>query len=148
MRDLEIRGGAGNLLGVEQHGHIEAIGYDLYVKFLNETIKRLKGESFEELVDTTIDLDIDGYIPKDYIEDEEQKIEIYKKIAVIENLDDYRDLVDELIDRFGDMPVEVENLLDISYIKTVQVFIILIIYIRLEIYWYWSSNLWTIYLQI
>lgn len=116
MRDLEIRG-AGNLLGVEQHGHIEAIGYDLYVKFLNETIKRLKGESFEELVDTTIDLDIDGYIPKDYIEDEEQKIEIYKKIAVIENLEDYRDLVDELIDRFGDMPVEVENLLDISYIK-------------------------------
>lgn len=116
MRDLEIRG-AGNLLGLEQHGHIEAIGYDLYVKFLNETIKRLKGEKFEEIVDTTIDLDIDGYIPTNYIEDEEQKIDIYKKIAAIENLEDYRDLVDELIDRFGDLPIEVENLLDISYIK-------------------------------
>ena len=116
MRDLEIRG-AGNLLGVEQHGHIEAIGYDLYVKFLNETIKRLKGETIEDIVNTTIDLDIDGYIPQTYIEDEEQKIDIYKKIAVIENQEDYRDLVDELIDRFGDIPREVENLLDISYIK-------------------------------
>ena len=116
MRDLEIRG-AGNLLGVEQHGHIEAIGYDLYVKFLNETIKRLKGETIEDIVNTTIDLDIDGYIPQTYIEDEEQKIDIYKKIAVIENQEDYRELVDELIDRFGDIPGEVENLLDISYIK-------------------------------
>ncbi len=116
MRDLEIRG-AGNLLGVEQHGHIEAIGYDLYVKFLNETIKKLKGEKIEEVVNTTIDLDIDGYIPTSYIEDEEQKIDIYKKIAIIENLEDYRELIDELIDRFGDLPIEVKNLLDISYIK-------------------------------
>ena len=116
MRDLEIRG-AGNLLGVEQHGHIEAIGYDLYVKFLNQTIKRLKGESVEELEDTTIDLNVDGYIPSKYIEDEEQKIEIYKKIAAIRSMDDYRELIDELIDRFGDIPKEVENLMDISYIK-------------------------------
>ena len=116
MRDLEIRG-AGNLLGVEQHGHIEAIGYDLYVKFLNETIKRLKGEVFEERVDTTIDLNIDGYIPISYIEDEEQKIEIYKKIAAIESSSDYSELVDELIDRFGDIPKQVKNLIDISYIK-------------------------------
>ena len=116
MRDLEIRG-AGNLLGMEQHGHIEAIGYDLYVKFLNETIKKLKGESFEETIDTTIDLNVDGYIPSKYIEDEEQKIEVYKKIAAIKDIDDYRELVDELIDRFGDIPKEVENLMDISYIK-------------------------------
>lgn len=116
MRDLEIRG-AGNLLGVEQHGHIEAIGYDLYVKFLNETIKKLKGEDFEERVDTTIDLNIDGYIPISYIEDEEQKIEIYKKIAAIESSNDYDELIDELIDRFGDIPKQVENLMDISYIK-------------------------------
>src|SRR5690606_29833249 len=118
MRDLEIRG-AGNLLGVEQHGHIEAIGYDLYVKFLNETIKKLKGEKIEEVVNTSIDLNIDGYIPTSYIEDEEQKIDIYKKIAVIENLEDYRELIDELIDRFGDLPIEVKNLLDISYIKNI-----------------------------
>lgn len=116
MRDLEIRG-AGNLLGVEQHGHIEAIGYDLYVKFLNETIKKLKGEKVEEIVDTTIELSVDGYIPSSYIEDEEQKIEVYKKISQIANEDDYRELIDELIDRFGDIPKEVENLLDISYIR-------------------------------
>ncbi len=116
MRDLEIRG-AGSLLGVEQHGHIEAIGYDLYVKYLNETIKKLKGETFEEIVDTTIDLSVDGYIPGEYIEDEEQKIESYRKIAAIRNKDDYRELIDELIDRFGDVPKEVQNLMDISYIK-------------------------------
>ena len=116
MRDLEIRG-AGNLLGVEQHGHIEAIGYDLYVKFLNETIKRLKGEKVEDTIDTSIELSVDGYIPLSYIEDEEQKIEVYKKIAAIKNIEDYRELIDELIDRFGDIPKEVENLLDISYIK-------------------------------
>ncbi|WP_236913763.1 transcription-repair coupling factor [Clostridium sp. Cult2] len=116
MRDLEIRG-AGNLLGVEQHGHIEAIGYDLYVKFLNQTIKKIKGEDYEETIDTTIDLTIDGYIPSKYIEDEEQKIEIYKKIAVIKNEEDYSELIDELIDRFGDIPKEVKNLMDISYIK-------------------------------
>jgi len=116
MRDLEIRG-AGNLLGVEQHGHIEAIGYDLYVKFLNQAIKKLKGEIVKETIDTTIDLSVDGYIPSKYIEDEEQKIEVYKKIAAVKDDKDYSDLVDELVDRFGDIPKEVENLLDISYIK-------------------------------
>ncbi|GFN35216.1 transcription-repair coupling factor [Tepidimicrobium xylanilyticum] len=116
MRDLEIRG-AGNLLGVEQHGHIEAIGYDLYVKFLNQTIKRLKGEIVEEGINTTIDLTIDGYISDRYIEDEEQKIEVYKKIAAIRDTKDYLEVLDELIDRFGDVPQEVKNLMDISYIK-------------------------------
>lgn len=117
MRDLEIRG-AGNLLGLQQHGHIESIGYDLYVKFLGESIRKLKGEVVEEVVDTAIDISVDGYIPSDFILDEEQKIEVYKKIATVEDLEDYRELIDELIDRFGDIPIEVENLMDISYIKS------------------------------
>ncbi|WP_200804884.1 transcription-repair coupling factor [Anaerosalibacter sp. Marseille-P3206] len=119
MRDLEIRG-AGNLLGLEQHGHIEAIGYDLYVKFLNETIRRFKGEDHQELVDTTIELNVDGFIPDRYIKEGEIKIEIYKKIASIETVEDYDDLVEELIDRFGDIPVQVDNLMKISYIKYVS----------------------------
>lgn len=116
MRDLEIRG-AGNLLGLQQHGHMDSIGYDLYVKFLNDAIKRLKGEKVEETLNTTVDLNVDGYIRSKYIENEEQKIEVYKKISSISSIDDYRELVDELIDRFGDIPREVENLLDISYIR-------------------------------
>ncbi len=119
MRDLEIRG-AGNLIGVQQHGRIESIGYDLYVKFMSEAIKRLKGESIEEVVDTAIDLKVDGYIPNKYIENEEQKIEIYKKISSIESQEDYSELIDELIDRFGDIPKEVENLMDISYIRALS----------------------------
>lgn len=117
MRDLEIRG-AGNLLGAEQHGQMAAIGYDLYVKFLDETIKKLKGEKEEEIVDTTIELNVDGYIPTKYIENEEQKVEIYKRISSISNKQDYSDVLEEIIDRFGEVPREVTNLLDISYIKS------------------------------
>lgn len=116
MRDLEIRG-AGNLLGHQQHGHMEAIGYDLYVKFLNDAIKRLKGEKVDEPLNTTVDIKVDGYIKSNYIQDEEQKIEVYKKISLISSMDDYREMIDELIDRFGDPPREVENLLDISLIR-------------------------------
>ncbi|MGM0396550.1 MAG: transcription-repair coupling factor [Bacillota bacterium] len=116
MRDLEIRG-AGNLLGVEQHGNIETIGYDLYVKYLGQAVKKLKGDIIEEKLDTTVDIQVDGYISASYIPDEEQKIEIYKRISTIESIDDYRELIDELIDRFGDLPKPVENLMNISYIR-------------------------------
>lgn len=116
MRDLEIRG-SGSILGERQHGHIEQIGYDLYIKYLKDAIKTLKGEFVKEEVDTIIDIKVDSYIPRDYIEDEETMLEIYKKIATIETLEDYRDLVDELFDRFSDVPKKVSNLMDISYIR-------------------------------
>lgn len=116
MRDLEIRG-AGNMIGHAQHGHMESIGYDLYVKFLGQAISRLKGERVKETIETTIDLKVDGYIPKKYISDEEQKIEVYKKISSLETMEDFDELLDELIDRFGDLPSQVENLLEISYIR-------------------------------
>lgn len=117
MRDLEIRG-SGNLLGVEQHGNIESVGYDLYVKFLNEALRKLKGEVIKDSVDTTVELKIDGFIPDNYIQDEDQKIEIYKKISVIGNQQEYDELIDELIDRFGDVPKVVINLMEVSYIRT------------------------------
>ncbi|NLY21286.1 MAG: transcription-repair coupling factor [Tissierellia bacterium] len=116
IRDLEIRG-AGNILGQKQSGHIEAIGYDLYMKYLGTAIKKYKGEKVVETVDTLIDITIDAFISESYIPDAEQRLDIYKKISVIENEDDYEELVDEIIDRYSDMPEEVNNLLDISLIK-------------------------------
>lgn len=116
MRDLEIRG-TGNLLGREQHGHMEAIGYDLYIKLLEDTVKELKGETVTETVDTSIELQISAYIPESYISDEDQKIEIYKKIAYIGSHEDLYDIEEEIEDRFGDLPQVVRNLLDISYIR-------------------------------
>lgn len=116
IRDLEIRG-AGNILGQRQHGHIESIGYDLYVKYLDNAIRALKGEEVKEEFETLIELNVDAYISERYIPDSEQRLDIYKKISVIENEQDYEELIDELIDRFGDMPESVNNLLDISLIK-------------------------------
>ncbi|MCI8550344.1 MAG: transcription-repair coupling factor [Lachnospiraceae bacterium] len=116
MRDLEIRG-AGNLLGAEQHGHMEAIGYDLYCKLLNEAVKAIKGEGTQEAFDTVIDFNIDAFIPPSYIKNEVQKLEIYKRISGIENEEEAMDMKDELIDRFGDLPRAVENLLDVSLLK-------------------------------
>jgi transcription-repair coupling factor (superfamily II helicase) len=118
MRDLEIRG-CGNILGAEQHGHMLAIGYDLYVKFLDRAVKELQGkEKFDEEIETNVDLNVDGYIPSTYIENEEQKIEIYKKIAAATNKEDIFDITEEIIDRFGTPTKEVYNLLKISYIKS------------------------------
>jgi transcription-repair coupling factor (superfamily II helicase) len=119
MRDLEIRG-CGNILGAEQHGHMLAIGYDLYVKFLERAVKELQGKVIEEDIETTVDLNVDGYIPSSFIENEEQKIEIYKKIAAANNKDDIFDITEEIIDRFGNIPKQVDNLLKISYIKSLS----------------------------
>jgi transcription-repair coupling factor (superfamily II helicase) len=116
MRDLEIRG-TGNLLGREQHGHMEAIGYDLYIKLLEDSVRELKGEEAVETVDTSIELQISAFIPESYITDENQKIEIYKKIAYIGSREYLYDIEEEIEDRFGDIPQVVRNLLDISYIK-------------------------------
>lgn len=118
MRDLEIRG-CGNILGAEQHGHMLAIGYDLYVKFLDRAVKELQGkEKLDDEIETSVDLSVDGYIPSTYIENEEQKIEIYKKIAATTSKEDIIDITEEIIDRFGTPTKEVENLLRISYIKS------------------------------
>ena len=118
MRDLEIRG-AGNLLGAEQHGHMEAVGYDLYCKMLNEAVKHLKGEMEEETYTTTIDLNVDAYIPESYIPNEYQKLDVYKRIAAIENEEEMEDMLEELIDRFGDIPKKVETLLAVASLKAI-----------------------------
>ena len=116
MRDLEIRG-AGNLLGAKQHGHMQAVGYDLYCKMLNEAVKNLKGISTVEDFNTSVDLDVDAFIPPAYIVNEVQKLDIYKRIAGVENKSECDDMREELLDRFGEIPVAVENLLRISMIR-------------------------------
>ncbi len=104
MRDLELRG-AGNLLGSEQHGHMEAVGYDLYCKLLNESVKEVQGIStVKEDYNTEIDLDIDAFIPERYIRNEMQKLDIYKRISGIQNEEEYDDMLEELMDRFGELP--------------------------------------------
>ncbi len=116
MRDLEIRG-AGNLLGAEQSGHMEAVGYDLYCKMLATAVSEAKGEAVEEEFDTTVDIAIDAYIPDRYIPNEFQKLDFYKKIAGIENEEDYEDIYDELLDRYGDLPKSVRNLMNVAEVK-------------------------------
>lgn len=117
MRDLEIRG-AGNLLGAKQHGHMEAVGYDLYCKMLNEAVKSLKGEDItSDEFETNVDIDLSAYIPPSYIKSEAQKLDMYKRIAGIESEEEFLDMQEELIDRFGELPSSVNNLLNIAFIK-------------------------------
>ncbi len=116
MRDLEIRG-AGNLLGARQHGHMQAVGYDMYCKMLNEAVKNLKGIHTEEDFNTSVDLDVDACIPPSYIVNEFQKLDIYKRIAGIENKGESEDMKEELLDRFGEIPKSVDNLLRIALIR-------------------------------
>ena len=117
MRDLEIRG-AGNLLGASQHGHMEAVGYDLYCKMLNEAVKKCKGEEVpEEEYETSVEIKVDAFIPVSYIKNEFQKLDIYKRIAELETEDEKTDMIDELVDRFGEPPKSVMNLLNIAILK-------------------------------
>ena len=117
MRDLEIRG-AGNLLGQKQHGHMEAVGYELYCKMLNDAVKNLKGIATDlNDFNTLMDLDVNAFIPAEYIVNEVQKLDIYKRIAGIENLQESEDMKEELRDRFGIVPKSVENLLRISLLR-------------------------------
>ena len=116
MRDLEIRG-AGSLLGEIQSGHLEQVGYDTYCDLLDQVVKEIKGIEVKPEVDIQIDLDITSYIPDSYIEDSSEKIDIYQKIALCRTEEDIQNVVDEVIDRFGNMPEELNNLLEIARIK-------------------------------
>jgi hypothetical protein len=119
MKDLELRG-AGNLLGESQSGHVEAIGYDLYVKFLQEAVEKASGRKVDikKKSDTYIDIKVDAYIPSSYISDQSQKIEMYTRISNINSKDDYNLLVEDLIDVYGDIPIMVDNIMYVSLIKT------------------------------
>lgn len=116
LRDLEVRG-AGNLLGAEQHGHLEAIGYDLYCRMLEETIQEMRGEAKPEKVEAVISLEVDAFLSTDYIPDEGQRMDMYRKVADLSSLTDYQDLLDEWLDRYGEPPRQAIQLAEIAYIR-------------------------------
>ena len=116
LRDMEIRG-AGNLLGAEQHGHLDAVGYDMYIKLLKSAVLEEKGEVQEQKPECTVSLDYDAYLPESYVRTPGQRMALYKRIALIENEYDRDDIADELLDRYGDLPVQAENLLYVSLIR-------------------------------
>ena len=117
MRDLEIRG-AGNLLGSEQHGHMEAVGYDLYCKLLNESVREIQGQNtISQDFETVLDIDVDAFIPDRYISNEYQKLDVYKRIAAVQTEEEYDDMLEELMDRFGEPPRSVQNLLMIARLR-------------------------------
>ena len=116
MRDLEIRG-AGNLLGAQQHGHMDSVGYDMYCKLLSQAVGQLKGAPVEESHEVNIDISVDAFIPQKLIPDEQQKLEIYKKISLINGQQDYNDTQEEIEDRYGTIPRPVENLLNVALMK-------------------------------
>lgn len=116
MRDLEIRG-AGSLLGEMQHGHMDQVGYETYCKLLDEVIKESKGIKVEEEEDITIDLNISSYIPDSYIDNNTQKIEVYQNIALCRTEEDIKNVTEDILDRFGKMPKEMFNLIEIARMK-------------------------------
>jgi transcription-repair coupling factor (superfamily II helicase) len=116
LRDLEVRG-AGNLLGGEQHGNMDAIGYDLYCKMLEEEINSQTGERPAERFDASVELEIDAYIPKSYVPDEGQRMDMYRRVSGINSETAYIDALDELSDRYGEMPPQIVTLADIAYIR-------------------------------
>ena len=118
MRDLEIRG-AGNVLGGEQHGHMEAVGYDMYVKLLNEAVALMKGEAPTRPVDQDclVDMQVQAHIPESYIDSLSLRLDVYRRIAEVETQEDAMDVMDELIDRFGEPPASVKGLLDVAMLR-------------------------------
>ena len=116
MRDLELRG-AGDLLGAQQHGHLDAVGYDLYIKLLNEAVLEERGIAREEERECKVTLSFDAYLPDSYVRFPAQRMALYKRIAMIRNIDDYYDIVDELVDRYGELPKPAKNLCTISLIR-------------------------------
>ena len=122
MRDLEIRG-AGNLLGPEQHGFIASVGFELYCRLLEESIKELRGEAVVAPPEPVLDLQADAFISDDFVEDPGQKVELYQKIIALDSLEACDDLEEEIQDRFGDLPQAVRNLLQIARIKVFSRFL-------------------------
>lgn len=118
LRDLEVRG-AGNLLGAEQHGHLDAIGYDLYCRMLDETIKELQGQPVQQARSAAVELDVDAYLPTSYIPDEGQRMDMYRRIGAIDSIQSWQDAIDEMLDRYGDVPVSAVTLADIACVRSI-----------------------------